>query len=190
MNKEFISEKYREYRVLVIGIAASILLTGVYFIRTGSANDLKAEYDELTAEVDLLTKNAKNGGELIGNLEKVKQYTELMNGRFISQNLADIHDVFYTLERESGVSLEGFQRPEMHSEPIKPTANEVEYQPLSMAVTISGTFKNVLKFIHSLENSPLLFRYSALMVSARPRTPEIDAVSLTLNLELLSFNEQ
>lgn len=190
MNKEVIFEKFKEYRVLAIGIAASILLAGVYIIRTGPASDLEAEYDELTSEVDLLLKNAKNGSELGENLEKIKQYTGLMNDRFISQNLADIHDVFYTLERESGVSLEGFQRPEMLSEPIKPKANEVEYQPLSMAVTVSGTFKNVLKFIHSLENSPLLYRYSALMVSALPRTPEMDAVSLTLNLELLSLNEQ
>ena len=190
MNKEIIAEKLKEFRVLAIGFAASILLAGVYFIRTGPADDLNTQFEELTSEVDLLKKNAKNGGDLAQNLEKLKQYTELMNSRFISQNLADIHDVFYTLERESGVSLEGFQRPEMISEPIKPKANEVEYQPLSMAVTISGTFKNVLKFIHSLENSPLLYRYSALLVSARPRTAELDAISLTLNLELLSLNEQ
>ena len=190
MNREQIAEKTKEYRVLVIGVVTSILLAGVYFFRTGPATELQSQFDELTNEVQLLQDNARNGGELAQNLEKVKQYTELMDGRFISQNLADIHDVFYTLERESGVSLEGFQRPEMLSEPIKPKANEVEYQPLSMAVTISGTFKNVLKFVHSLENSPLLYRYSALMISARPRTPEIDAVSLTLNLELLSLNEQ
>ena len=190
MDKELLIDKIKEFRVLFVGIAASILLAGVYFIRTGPANDLQERYNELASEVKLLQTNELNGVELEANLEKVKQYTELMNDRFISQNLADIHDVFYTLERESGVSLEGFQRPEMLSEPIKPKANEVEYQPLSMAVTISGTFKNVLKFIHSLENSPLLYRYSALMVNARPRTPEIDAISLTLNLELLSLNEQ
>ena len=190
MNKEFIVEKIKEFRVLFIGIAASILLAGVYIVRTGPAGDLEEQYNELASEVKLLQANEKNGIELSQNLDKVKQYTALMNGRFISQNLADIHDVFYTLEREAGVSLEGFQRPEMLSEAIKPNASDVEYQPLSMAVTISGTFKNVLKFIHSLENSPLLYRYSALMVNARPRTPEIDAVSLTLNLELLTLNEQ
>lgn len=190
MNKEVITEKFKEFKVLFIGIAASVVLAGIFFIRTGPANDLQDRYDELATEVNLLQSNERNGIELSQNLDKVKQYTTLMSGRFISQNLADIHDVFYTLERESGVSLESFQRPEMLSEPIKPKANEVEYQPLSMAVTISGTFKNVLKFVHSLENSPLLYRYSALMVDARPRTPEIDAVSLTLNLELLSLNEQ
>lgn len=190
MNKKALAEKIKEYRVLVFGLVTSIVLVGVYFVRTGPASDLQMQFDALTDEVNLLQKNSYNGNELPSNLEKVKQYTDLMSDRFISQNLADIHDVFYTLERESGVSLEGFQRPEMISESITPTGSEVAYQPLSMAVTISGTFKNVLKFLHSLENSPLLYRYSALMISARPRTPEIDAISLTLNLELLSLNEQ
>ena len=189
MNKEFLAEKFKEHRVFIIGVLASIVLVSVYFVRTGPGSDLKDRYAVLSEEVELLHSNKRNGSELTNNLEKVKQYTELMNQRFISQNLADIHDVFYTLERESGVVLEGFQRPERLSEPIIPKANDVEYQPLSMAVTISGTFKNVLKFIRSLENSPLLYRYNALKVSTKTRTTEADTITLTLNLELLSLND-
>ncbi len=190
MKASLISQRIREYRVFAIGLIATLLILGIYFFRTSPANDFQVRFDELTDEVRLLQNNARNGGPLEENLETLKQYSELLASRFISQNLADIHDVFYTLERDSGVSLEGFQRPEMLSEPIKPKANDLEYQPLSMAVTITGTFKNVLKFIHSLENSPLLYRYNSLMISALPRTPELDAVSLTLNLELLTLNEQ
>lgn len=190
MNKEDLTEKIKEFRVLLFGIIATIILIGVYFIRTGPATDLKTQYDELRDEVNLLISNQKNGTDLAANLDTIKQYTSLMNDRFISQNLADIHDVFYTLERESGVSLESFQRPEMIAEPIIPTGVKVEYQPLSMAVTVSGTFKNVLKFIHSLENSPLLYRYNGLKVSSKPATEETKTISLTLNLELLSLNDK
>jgi len=191
MNKQLIADKFKEHRVLIMGMLTMIVLIGVYFFRTGPADDLKTQYGDLNEEVELLLANERNGGELTDNLENIKKYTALMNGRFISQNLADIHDVFYTLERESGVSLESFQRPEMLSDPIIPEANEVEYQPLSMAVTISGTFKNVLKFIRSLENSPLLYRYSALKVSTKTQTKsEADIISLTLNLEPLSLNDQ
>ena len=190
MNKENLAEKIKEFRVLLIGIIATILLAGVYFIRTGPATDLKSQYEELNDEVNLLISNQQNGTDLFTNLDTIRQYTSLMNDRFISQNLADIHDVFYTLERESGVSLESFQRPEMIAEPIIPTGDEVEYQPLSMAVTISGTFKNVLKFIHSLENSPLLYRYNGLKVSSKLATEDAASISLTLNLELLSLNDK
>jgi len=165
-------------------------LAGIYFVRTGPAVDLKTKYEELNDEVNLLISNQHNGSDLAANLVTIKQYTSLMNDRFISKNLADIHDVFYTLERESGVSLESFQRPEMIAEPIVPTGGVVGYQPLSMAVTISGTFKNVLKFIHSLENSPFLYRYNGFKVSSKPATAEAESISLTLNLELLSLNDK
>lgn len=190
MNKARLSDKFKEHRVPVFGILATLILVGVYFFRTGPANDLNERYIALNDEVELLLANQRNGVNLSENLDTIKQYTDLMDERFISQNLADIHDVFYTLERESEVSMESFQRPEMLSEPIKPKANEVEYQPLSMAVTISGTFKNVLKFIHSLESSPLLYRYSGLKVSNEARSTESNKISLTLNLELLSLNDQ
>ena len=68
--------------MLAIGLAASTVLAGVYFIRTGPANGLQGQFDELTEEVNLLQKNSRNGGELAQNLEKVKQYTELMNEPF------------------------------------------------------------------------------------------------------------
>ena len=190
MSKEALFDKLKEFRVLLIGMAATVVLLGVYFFRTGPGSDLDIQYSDLDSEVKLLTSNKLNGVNLSENLETIKKYTDLMNDRFISQNLADIQEVFYTLERESGVSLENLQRPEMLSEPIKPKANEVEYQPLSMAVTISGTFKNVLKFILSLENSPLLYRYNALKVSNEAQSTEADLISLTLNLELLTLNEQ
>ncbi|MCB1120070.1 MAG: hypothetical protein KJT03_00860 [Verrucomicrobiae bacterium] len=189
MNKEFLINKVKDNRVLILGLLIAAVLAGVYIFRAGPAEALKAEYASLNDEVDLLLANERNGEDLDENLEKIRQYTALMNDRFISQNLADIHDVFYTLERESGVTLDSFQRPEMTSESIKPTGNEQEYQPLSMAVTISGSFKNVLKFVQSLENSPLLYRYSTLKVSTKTRAAdEADAISLTLNLELLSLN--
>lgn len=190
MKNELLKEKLKEFRVLTIGLVATLILAGVYFVRTGPIGQLKERHAVLRQEVDLLVANQRNGNGLSENLGTVKKYTSLMDDRFISQNLADIHDVFYTLEREAGVSLDSFQRPEMVSKPIKPKANEkIEYQPLSMAVTISGTFKNVLKFLHSLESSPLLYRYSGLKVSAKQRTTEKDQVSLTLNLELLSLND-
>jgi len=190
MNKQDLANKYKAYKVLIHGTVATVILLGVYFIRTGPVLDLEAQYSELREEVDLLLANQRNGGELNANLETIKQYTDLMNERFISQNLADIHDIFYTLERESGVTLDSFQRPEMVLEPIVPKANKLEYQPLSMAVTISGAFKNVIKFVQSLENSPLLYRYNGLKVSAKARTADSEAVSLTLNLDLLSLNDQ
>lgn len=190
MNKAYLVEKFKENKLLIVGLLTAVLLVGVYFIRTGPAGALKDSYTELNDEVSLLNSNELNGADLAANLETVKQYTALMENRFISQNLADIHDVFYTLERDSDVSLDSFQRPEMRSEPIMPNANEVGYQPLSMAVTISGTFKNALKFIRSLENSPLLYRYSEFNISTKAKSAEADQVSLTLNLELLSLNEE
>lgn len=190
MNKDFLTEKLGEYRVLLIGVVATIVLIGIYFFRTGPGSDLDIHYSDLNSEVNLLSANQLNGVNISENLDKIQKYTELMGDRFISQNLADIQEVFYSLERESGVSLESLQRPEMLSEPIKPKANDVEYQPLSMAVTISGSFKNVLKFILSLENSPLLYRYNALKVSNEAQSTEADKISLTLNLELLTLNGQ
>lgn len=190
MNKEILVNKLKDHRMLIVGLVVAAILAGVYFFRASPSEALKQEYSNLNEEVELLLANERNGDELHGNLEKIRQYTALMSDRFISQNLADIHDVFYTLERESGVTIDSFQRPEMTSEPIIPAGNELEYQPLSMAVTVSGAFKNVLKFIQSLENSPLLYRYSTLKVSTKTRAnEEANAISLTLNLELLSLND-
>ncbi len=189
MNNELLLEKAKELRILIFGILTSIVLVGVFFVRTGPTETLKVRHTEMYREVELLLSNQRNGTNLEDNLETIKSYTDYMDDRFISQNLADIHDVFYTLERESGVALESFQRPEMISEPIIPKGSDLEYQPLSMAVTISGTFKNVLKFVHALENSPLLYRYNGLNVSNKASASGNQAVSLTLKLELLSLNE-
>lgn len=188
MNKELLTAKFKEYRTQVIGVVATLVCVGIYFIRTGPAGDLENQFSDLNREVELLLSNQRSGVDLAANLETIKQYTGLMDERFISQNLADIHDVFYTLERESGVAMESFHRPEMLSEPFKPIGNDLEYQPLSMAVTISGKFKNVIKFVRALENSPLLYRYKALKVSSK--TKSTDTISLTLNLELLSLNDK
>ena len=58
MNKEIISEKLKEYRLLMIGMAAAVILVGVYFLRTGPAADLKdqgmATYAEIEKILDIM----------------------------------------------------------------------------------------------------------------------------------------
>ncbi len=189
MNKEFILEKIKEFRGLVIGIALSVILAGGYYFRTSPMDQLMVESEDLTKEVRQLGVNHRNGATLEDNLVSIREMTAEMESRLISENLADIHDIFYQLEKSNDVKLESVERPKKTSDPIKPKLNDVEYQPLQMTVSISGSYKNVIKFLHDLENEPLLYRYSALNLKPNKSLTSGNAVSLNLTLELLSLNE-
>ena len=54
MSKEALFDKFKEFRVLLVGLAATVVLIGVYFFRTGPGSDLDNQYSDLDSEVKLL----------------------------------------------------------------------------------------------------------------------------------------
>jgi len=187
--KFFKSDFFKDHRIPVSGVLAAVVLSVGWLYRSAPMGEMNNEYSDLQAEVGLLKRNLHNGSKIKDNLEIAKEYTSLMSERVVTQNLAEIHDIFYTLESETGVVLTDFQHPQALLEPIKLKLSKLEYQPLTMAVTVDGTFKNVLKFIRSLEQYPVIYRYSGLNITTKTAATETDKISLNLSFDLLSSNE-
>jgi len=191
MNKEVLFDKIKEYRFAVVGLVLVLLLGGGYMVRKAPIPRLITAQNDLERDLIRLNNNQRASGSLPENLESIKFWTENMESRLISQNLADIHDIFYKLERQTGVTLIGGVRvSEGDSKPIKPRGVDgVVYKPREVVVMVSGSFKNVLKFLRHLEAGDHIYRYGSILVSSSKQAEDGPQINLTITMELLSRHE-
>jgi len=191
MTKEAIFEKIKEFRLAVISLGLIVVLLTGFMIRKSPIPRLETLQSDLERDVIRLNNNQRAAGSMPENFEELKAWTDQMEERLISQNLADIHDIFYKLERQTGVNLIGGVRvSEGDSSPIKPRGLDgVVYKPREVVVMVSGSFKNVIKFLRHLEAGQHLYRYKTLIVSSSKMAEDGPQINLTITLELLSSHE-
>jgi Tfp pilus assembly protein PilO len=184
MNTESIKALYKKYPVGIIASAVAIIVLGLLFYRHAALAEMQAQRDQKVLDRDRQFENKTHASLLEAQLQAMESANATIRTRLINPNdLANNLQYFYKLETEAGVKLLNTPRPA--SENLK--ASKGLYVPVQYAVSVQGSYRQVLTFLRKLEQGIYYCRVKSAVCSQAQQTNENAPaeVVLSLNVELL-----
>ena len=164
--------------------AICLVCAGLLYVRSSKIDENQAEYEAKSAEKDKILANVRFAEKLPEQVAQIQGLTKELEGRLVhSGQLAVNLQYFYKLEAENEVKLTDVRQ----GNPIK--GSKVLYVGIPYAISVQGSFKQVVAFLQRLENGPHFCRFTV-MSFAKGGGTAADAggatsMTVTLNLELL-----
>jgi Tfp pilus assembly protein PilO len=164
---------------LVTGCLVLIVLLGVgnYFLRE-SQNSLSASHDTVRRNGEDMLLSLSGLSRVSQEYTSVKEATDFIDANLIREgDLAENLGYFYQLETLSKVRLT--QLSQLSSQPA---AADAPYVGIPFSIRASGTYRQVLRFLHELESGPRLCRVTTYSFSGGGGE---DRIQLDLSIEML-----
>ncbi len=161
--------------------ALSLVLALGSYLRMEALPDVEAELTQKTAASERLALNIKLSNQLKEHTETLRSATGAVEGRIVrASELGNNTQYFYKLENATGVKiLDLRQTTATLAKPAKGA-----FGPVAFAVTVQGTFPQILGFLRQLEDGVHYGRVltASCTANASARTSPL---TLALTLELL-----
>lgn len=172
-----------------IGVACgalAIVCAVVLYFTSDTLDEKKGVYEDTAKKEKAITTNVTNFASLPEQTEAVQHAVKDIEGRLIhASQLAINLQYFYRLESETGVKM-----TEVHqgnTTAPRPGSGKAAYTATSFAVNIQGTYKQVLDFIHRVENGQRIARFSSVsFTKASGENVAPDAFSVSMGIDFLS----
>lgn len=164
------------------GLLSFLLAVGSY-LRMEALPDAEAELTQKSAAAERLALNLKHSAQLKEQAEAMVAANAAIDSRIIrASQLGNNTQYFYHLESATGVKIIDLrQTTSTVTKPAKGT-----YSPVSFAVTVQGSFPQILGFLRQLENGAHYSR--VLTASCRTNAAlRTSPLTLALTLELLGL---
>lgn len=184
MNTDSIKVLYKKSPVAFVASAVAIVLFGAYFYRHGALAEMQAQVEQRMADGQRQATNVNFANLLDSQLQAIEVANTNVASRLINPNdLANNLQYFYKLESEAGVKLLNTPRPT--AEKIK--TGKGLYVPVQYAVSVQGSYKQVLTFLRKMEQGVYYCRVKGAVCSEAQKTNESAQaeVVLSLTVELL-----
>ncbi|MBK9992214.1 MAG: hypothetical protein IPP19_16185 [Verrucomicrobia bacterium] len=184
MNTDSVKTLYKKSPVGFIATAVAIVLFAAYFYRHGALSEMQAHVEQRTADGQRQAANINFANQLDLQLQAIETANSTVSSRLINPNdLANNLQYFYKLESEAGVKLLNTPRPA--SETVKSVKGV--YVPVQYAVSVQGSYKQVLTFLRKMEQGVYYCRVKGAVCSEAQKTNESAQaeVVLSLTVELL-----
>lgn len=164
------------------GVLSFLLAVGSY-LRMEALPDAEAELTQKSALAERLALNLKHSAQLKEQSEAMVAASAAIDTRIIrASQLGNNTQYFYKIESATGVKiLDLRQTTSTVAKPVKGT-----YAPVSFALTVQGSFPQVLGFLRQLEHGTHYSRVltATCSTNAAQRTSPL---TLALTLELLGL---
>lgn len=152
---------FKKYPVAVICLFVVLVCGILIYLRGGVIEELTEEENTLAARLRLLDGNAKKGKGLQKDLENVELLVEQIDARLfeLDQKAVNIN-FFYGLEDKMPIRIASIAQMKGAGELYAkggPRALGL-YAPISYSMTVSGTFSEILEFVHALHHVDPLIR--------------------------------
>lgn len=162
------------------GVLSFALAVGSY-LRMEALPDAEAELTQKTAVAERLALNIKHSNQLKEQAETMTAATEAIDGRIIrASELGNNTQYFYKIESATGVKILDLRQTTANL--AKPAKGS--YAPVGFAVTVQGTFPQILGFLRQVEGG---VHYSRVLTAtcSTNASARTSPLTLALNLELL-----
>jgi Tfp pilus assembly protein PilO len=183
MNTDSIKALYKKYPVGVIASAVAVVILGLFFYRHAALAEMQTQVEQRTSDGQRQATNSNYASSLDAQLQSMEVANTTVASRLINPNdLANNLQYFYKLETEAGVKLLNTPRPA--SEGIK--TSKGLYVPVQYAVSVQGSYSQVLTFLRKLEQGVYYCRVKGAVCSqaqqANEKAPAEVVLSLTVEL--------
>lgn len=176
-NEEAIAMMKKNPISLGCGALSFLLAVGLY-LRMEALPDAEAELTQKSAAAERIGMNIKYSAQLKEQADALVAANAEIDTRIIrASEFGNNTQYFYKLETETGVKLLDLRQTTASvTKPAKGT-----YSPVSFAVTVQGTFPQILTFLRQLENGA---HYSRVLTATCTTNAAARSGPLTLALTL------
>jgi hypothetical protein len=180
--------KLRAYPIALIAGFCVVAFSAVIFLRSSSLAAFESELETREGEWQRMNSNLMRARDLAIHLARIQEIQETVNRRLMDpEERAINYDYFYSLEERSGVRLVS-----LNQSGVIATKNATlagieefkEYQIIGYAVSIEGTFDQVVHFLTTLINGEHFARLSGFTVSHAQKSA-MGALSVNLQMQVL-----
>lgn len=164
--------------------ALSFLLAVGLYLRAEALTDAEADLTQKSAAAERIASNIKYSAQLKEQSEALVAANAEIDARIIRASQLGINtQYFYKLESETGVKILGDPRQTTASvgKPAKGT-----FSPVAFAITVQGTFPQIVEFLRQLENGVHYSRVLTATCTTNVSTRN-SPLTLGLTLELLGL---
>ena len=156
MKFSIIIDKIKQYPVAVVSAVLIIVLAVVIFLRGDIATDLAVKESDLNSRIRTIEQNVKNANNIGQDTEDLAVIVEKIKSLLFDRYERAINiSFFYEFEDKADVVISNIsQLPQ--PDPIYAEGGTRK---------LSGTFKNVLKFLYELNRADPLIRVADFQVS-------------------------
>lgn len=153
MDFATIKTSAKKYPLGTAAIAVLVVMSAALFFRSSTMTDTKAALEQNTSEAQRHLSNISYSAQLEEQFQALENANRTIASRLVNpQDLAINLEYFYKLERETGVKL-------LDTRPASPSPGPASrapvmksgYKPVQYAVSLQGSYSQVLTFLRRLE---------------------------------------
>jgi len=145
--------------VLVYSLILTMVFAGLGVFRSMHVTNVSAEVATQDAEGARLRENVRDSAKLPGQLEELTNVNAAIRSRLVDPNdLAGNQQYCYKFETESGVRLVDLRRISNNQISAGTNAKPGIYSSLTYAMSVQGTYEQVLAYLRKLESGPRFCR--------------------------------
>ncbi len=173
MNTQDIIKKVRQYPVVFVAGALSLVLLLVIVFRFGAIADQERRVEDLEDQVLKMERNVENSRELTVHLERLEAANARIDQALINpDNKAGNLDYFYSQEAVTGVVITRVSQqstPQDRKGAKPPNGSPIYsiFQPVKFDLTVDGDFNNIVHFVHRIASDRYLAKVSAVQINIR-----------------------
>jgi hypothetical protein len=193
MSAQDLIAKLKPYPFATAAIALSLVLAVAWYFRWMGMDEQVSRHQSLDTEWRKMEANVfKNSVNLETHLEKAKAASQDARNRLIQPSeLARNYQYFYRLEAATGVRIVALQQ----QSPPPPsaaasggreaaTAPPPLFSKVGYTLAVSGTFHQLLEFLHAVENGEHFYQLKTFGLQGASE-PGSRLLTLTMNFDLL-----
>jgi hypothetical protein len=189
MNTDSIKTVYKKHPIGVIASTIALISVSLFVYRYSALADIQAQLDQKILDGQRLATNITYAALLDSQLQALEVANISVGSRLINPNdLANNLQYFYKLETEAGVKLLNTPRPA--ADVAKAGGAKGAYIPVQYAVSVQGSYRQVLTFLRKLEQGVYYCRVKNAVCSQAQQANESASaeVVLSITVELLGHS--
>ncbi len=191
MKKEELIVKFKQYPVAYVCSALSVVLAIIFYVRSGANPEIEDKRFELEQDLKRIVTNEIRSTDLPAHLEDIQSIVEEIDDRLMrSDDKAINYKFFYKIEEETGVNLKNISQSEQVQVSKKKKAKKKsnsKFQPIKFTVSITGKYKQILKFLYLIQNG----KYFTRMIAFDCKSvggDEVGLISVKIEIDILGLS--
>ena len=162
MDVQLILAKIKQYPIAVGGGVLVLVMLVLLYFRGGNVPALNERYDQLKAEIAVISANRDHAAGLEEDVEAVNALLETVDDELLVRDQRAINvNFFYELEESMPVRLISVNQldpaPEGGRGPKPPNAL-THYEVVTFTLVAEGTFEEMLNFLYELRTGDKLLK--------------------------------
>lgn len=191
MNVSIIIDKIKAFPIAVASGVLFILFVVAIFMRSGVADELSIAESELTSRLRVIDKNIKSSIGINQDTEDLELIVEEMDSRLFNRYERAVNiSFFYEFEELADVVISDINQLSQ-ADPIydKDGPRSLKlHSTLVYSMTLSGSFKDILKFCYEIQQAEALIRIADFQVSRSEN--ELGGADMEAQLRLIAMAEK